>query len=254
MPSPYRDDVTEVVSDGSGSVWATTGRALARLDATGGALQVWWADAFLPESFIWGLVLDRHGRLWFGLPNNDTPAGGIVMLAPDGTWQRFTTADGLATDDVWAIAVDEEQDEIVAIGNGGLSIRAADGGWRAMAIPDGLDGGSWVDAMVDHAGNRWFGSDDSGLWRRGGDGTWEHVQTVAGAPLQKVWALGRGPDGTLLVAPVGGGLLHLDAGGSWRRHAPPAGAAAGGPWVGAIAVGRDGAVWLATSDGAVRVR
>jgi len=75
------------------------------------------------------------GAKWFGT------RGGVGRLSADGSWQTFTTADGLVCDTVLAIAIDAATgDKWFGTdpgprGRGGVSRLGADGSWVTFTIP-----------------------------------------------------------------------------------------------------------------------
>ena len=82
-------------------------------------------------NLITAIRRDRTGRLWFG-----TQGRGICRF--DGNhFTRFTTADGLATDEVRALLADRQGQLWVGTGGGGLS-RFDGQEWTTFTTADGL--------------------------------------------------------------------------------------------------------------------
>jgi len=122
----------------------------------------------LADNYIRSIATDSGGRLWFGTRSGGVSVldhGGTPFYKGDDTWTTFTTADGLANNLVWAIAIDG--------GNrawfgtlGGVSIvdhsstpfDKRDDAWVTFTTTDGLAHNDvWAIAM--DGGNRlWFGT------------------------------------------------------------------------------------------------
>lgn len=228
----------------------------------GAAWQEFPARHFMPgapadeEIVITGAAVDNQSRVWFGIPNYDgTLAGGAVVLSAGGAWQRFTRADGLASDDVKVVAIDHARDRVWAVGTG-LSVRGLSAGdWQALPLPDEFE--SWAHGMlVDLGGNLWIGSGGSGLFRRDPGGAWSRFTQDEGLPSNDVWSLAEHPDGSLWVATSGGLTRHLPDG-TWRDYPIPGSEdplAYHLRQIYDVAVDGRARVWLTTPDGVAILR
>jgi len=105
---------------------------------------------------------DRAGALWFG-----TSRGMSVFQA--GRFHAYTTADGLAGNDIWALC--EEPSGAMWIGTGG-GLSRWEGGKFSRVVEAGAPGTSWVNALyLDSDDALWVGTRGAGLYRRK-DGKW----------------------------------------------------------------------------------
>jgi signal transduction histidine kinase len=102
---------------------------------------------------------DRAGNVWIG-----TIGGGLTRVAPDGTLRVFTSADGLSSERVIALA--EAPDGAIWIGSsGGGLTRMADGRFRVFTTKDGLSSDRVMCLQVDPDGTVWAGTSGGGLNR-----------------------------------------------------------------------------------------
>ena len=141
------------------------------------------------------LALDNVGQVWVSIVRKDGPGVRVV----DGTSfanRRFTTADGLPSDDVYALAKDRKGDiwvgtlKGVAVFNDPGSAIGGTAGFRAPIVRRGPATGfpalltEVVRAVaIDGANRKWFGT-DNGLWLFDEDAT-EALQhfTTLNSPL-----------------------------------------------------------------------
>lgn len=228
----------------------------------GAAWQEYPARHFMPDApadeeiVITGAAVDNLGRVWFGIPNYDgTLAGGIVALSPGGAWQRFTRADGLASDDVKVVAIDHARDRVWAVGTG-LSMRGLSAGdWQALPLPTAFEG--WAHGMlIDAGGSLWIGSGGSGVFRRDPDGAWSQFTKDDGLPSDDIWSLAEHPDGSLWVA-TSNGLTRRLPDGTWRSYPIPGSEdplAYSLRQIFDVEVDGRARVWLATPDGVAVLR
>lgn len=138
-----------------GSVWAGTEGGLHRYDGERWELRV-LGPAGEPED-IRALLEDRQGNLWVG-----THGGGLVRRSKEGDDVRYTQADGLSSDVVWALY--EGGDRTLWIGTrDGLNWRS---GMRfhAVRVANGLLEAAVNSVMEDLLGQVWW-SGDRGVYR-----------------------------------------------------------------------------------------
>src|SRR5207248_6833859 len=114
------------------------------------------------HSLIRALLEDRQANLWVG-----SIGSGVARISPDGEVLRYTTREGLPSDNVFCLASDSK-DRIWICTNQGL-VRLEHGRFRVFTAADGLptnqiratcearDGTRWV-AGLDFALSRWNGS------------------------------------------------------------------------------------------------
>jgi ligand-binding sensor domain-containing protein len=137
--------------------WLGTGAGLVRIE--GGAVTRAWTTSTvpaLPSPQVNDLALDPEGNLWIAT------SAGISILAPDGTLETFTSADGLVDDAVACLAWEPASGAMWAGTAHGLSrivlgggpgpafsggtylypnpVRGADGGIRIGGLTDAAEG------------------------------------------------------------------------------------------------------------------
>ncbi len=178
-----RTRFNDLVVDANGIVFASTDDGVLRWDSASATGEHRWlteADG-VPAGTIGALALDAAGNLWLAAKPTETIADadattGVRRVAPDGTWQAFTTADGLAGNAVYAIEVDPEGRVWVAAWHG-VSRQEADGTWTTVRNPnenlrcDGLDCRHTKLAIAFGGGMAWFGN-AGGVSRLNSSGRW----------------------------------------------------------------------------------
>jgi signal transduction histidine kinase/ligand-binding sensor domain-containing protein len=168
LTSRFEQNVTSVFVDREKQVWVGTGSGLFQLKGTRlervpgpGAIQ----------TAVTVIHQDRQGRLWFG-----TQAG-IVRRAGEA-WDRFTTLQGLTSDNVRAIADDAAGNLWIGTTGGGLN-RLRDGQLSAFRKQDGaLPSDDITSLLPDEDGALWIGT-PGGLVRFAG-GQWTRYTTEDG--------------------------------------------------------------------------
>lgn len=197
-------EIRALARDHAGYLWIATADGLARHDGVG--MRVWrhvpGDTGGLPGNNIQALAVDARDRVWVAVEGV-----GISILDPQR--RRFTPlrkADGLASDEVWSLAV---QGDAVWVGTYDAGITRIDGAGRMQhqAQAEGLPSDTVLALAVDADGTVWAGT-DAGLARFAG-GRWQ-VETLPGAegaPI--VYALVPQADGFWVGTSLG----------VWRRHA-----------------------------------
>ena len=116
-----------------------------------------------------------------------------VHLAQPGTWETYTTADGLASNYVRSIAV--EGDNIWFGTNNGVSVFDGET-WTTYDTSDGLVNKIVNAIAIDQEGNKWFGTqggvsklDDGGTPHNKDDDTWTNYSTLPGGLSNKIFAV-----------------------------------------------------------------
>jgi len=241
-----------------GSAWASTGTQMARFGPAGDGADYFAASSFLDGAFLGPPSVDGDGTVWFGLPNNDTPPGGVVALtrtfADFGTWLRFTTADGLFSDNVHAVLLDPARRTIWALGEG-LSVREPDGAWHSAGASDAIQSEVYEAGLIDRSGNRWFAGngvvavlDAAGAWR---------VEEVQGSLEWLAQAIAEDSSGRVWLG-THRGLLRREPNGSWQTIPVPAGSTLGETmgWnsINALVALPNGELWAATRRGIAILR
>ena len=156
------DNITALYEDRDGRIWIGTATGVFRFDqpvAPGcrrsARLSALPAPADLFRGGVWAIHQDQAGRFWFG-----TNRG--LLRYEAGRFTRYTTADGLAGDEIKAILEDRGA---LWIGTwGGLS-RLAEGQFTSYTERDGLASNHIRTLYQDAEGTLWIGTYDGGLSR-----------------------------------------------------------------------------------------
>jgi len=170
----------------------------------------------------------------------------------DATWTTYNTSDGLASDNVKAIAVDGEGNIWFGTSNG---VSVFDGeNWTTYGTSDGLVNRFVTAIAIDEEDNKWFGTYSKGVSKF--DGTnwttynafnsglaFDAITSIAVDQAGNIWFGTRLNDGS------GYGVSKF-TGGSWTTHNTSNGALASDS-VNAVAADLSGNVWVATTLGGV---
>jgi hypothetical protein len=170
------DDVYAIAVDGVGRKWFCTWDGGVSVLDDGGTPHDKGDDTWttfttadgLADNRVYTAAVDGAGRKWFG-----TWGGGVSVLDDSGTphdkgddtWTTFTSADGLADDWVYAIAVDEAGRKwfgtgygVSVLNDGGTPHDKGDDTWTSFTTADGL-ADDYVQDIAFGAGNQvWFGT------------------------------------------------------------------------------------------------
>lgn len=107
---------------------------------------------------------DRSGGIWLNHYGN-----GLFHVTADGQFQRFTTADGLPGDRVWAWLEGREGDIWLGVDRGGLA-RLRERRFQVIGPASGLSGPAAFSVCESPAGTVWLGTSGGGLSRwQGGE-------------------------------------------------------------------------------------
>lgn len=264
------NEVRAVLIDGEESVWlGFRDDGLVHLSAAG--MRRWDSEDGLVSDGVADLHQDRDGRIWaVGL-------GGYTVL-DRGEWTAHTRFGGLEPRVVFS--VHEATDGggfwlgtsagAVRVGDGAPeTVTAADGLPHAVvhAVAVGRDGTTWFATRNGLAGDRGDGIEtlykgtnfrsavigpDGAVWLGTSDGAWEirgdeRIRHLEGRTLVVPLVTG---DGMVWAVSEGEGAYRLRAG-RWRRFSTADGLPS--DTVYDAAQGPDGAIWLATAAGAVRL-
>ena len=106
-----------------------------------------------------GMHEDRKGGVWFNHYGN-----GLFHIAPDGHFHRFTSAEGLPGDRIWAWFEGSEGDIWVGVDRGGLA-RLRERRFQVIGQAEGLPAKAALSVCEDQQGAMWFGTSGGGLSR-----------------------------------------------------------------------------------------
>ena len=262
-----------------GSIWIGTNGGLTRM--TGDRLVTYTTRDGLPDNHVNALWEDRDGSLWIGTDK------GLVKNR-DGTFDTYTTRDGLSSNVVTALYEDTAGSLWVGT-NGGVSRRSG-GKFDRLSVKEGLNHDSVGALAGDREGNLWIGTNGGGVTKltdrsfstlsrqeglsndfartilEGSDGTiWIGTQGAGlnrvkdgrvvavygmreGLPGETVTALLQRADGSILIGTTAGlarlqqGRIAIVRADQFQRHS-----------IRALFEGRDGALWVATSGGGLKI-
>jgi len=321
-PIPFSGRVSTLAADARGVIWVGASNLLSRWDGTqfetrtptnseppgevmtivptrdGGAwvlangrLRKLWGRRWVAEAAAWNGLLgpasghamgaqeDREGGVWFNHYGN-----GLFHVTPDGKFQRFTSAEGLPGERIWAWFQGREGDIWLGVDRGGLA-RLRERQFQVIGPAEGLTARAALSVCEEDNGTVWFGTSGGGLCR------WDGVEIQSyevGARASAnfvfsvfpqrgggVWLsaadgeeLFRFNEGRLERAPWevhGVKVLLTDRAGrlwmgtksglNWwtpqRRRSFSARDGLSGSAVRALAEGNDGAIWCGGDDGAL---
>jgi signal transduction histidine kinase len=274
--------VTAVFEDRDGDLWIGTTRGLERLRE--GVFATFSTAQGLPSDSVGPVYVDAGGRTWFGAAEGGlfwmrdgdvgrvTQAGlaedviysiagdgneiwvgrqkgGLTHLAVNGdamVARRFTQADGLAQNNIYA--VQQTRDGAVWAGtlSGGVS-RFKAGVFTTYTKADGLASNTVASILETAAGTMWFATPNGvSVLSRGG---WRSYSTADGLPSNDVNTLIEDSTGRVWAG-TAAGLAVIHAG--QLRPAARVPASLRGSILG-LADDRTGYLWIATADRVLRV-
>ena len=191
---PAGQQVNAIWGEASGLLWCGTEQGISRYSTAG--WDTFEESAGKDVQVVWS---GRPADYWFG-----TDGAGVIHLRSN-KWTNFGTAEGLASDRVFAIW--GKGSNTVWVGTDrGASLYDGDD-WTTFGPDDGLAGRQVRALWGDGRKTFWFGT-ESGLSRYDGE-TWTTFSTADGLPSDQVLALWGDDEGTLWVG-TEGGLSHYD--------------------------------------------
>ena len=201
-------DINYIAVDNANNKWlaTTNSRYLIRFDGTN------WSNFKHNGGLLACLHIDRFDNIWIGgfLPRSGVnllkyngiqfePYPGILNVSSiksespntlwyatwgngvykyDGTdWKHYTTADGLASDTIWDIFIDEKGAKWMATSKGITSYNGVE--WKTYTTADGVAGYDVYSIASDVNGVKWFATTSSGVSRFDGT-TWKTYTTKDG--------------------------------------------------------------------------
>jgi ligand-binding sensor domain-containing protein len=151
---PAQTFFRDVLIDKVGVVWISTSNGLARFD--NGSWKVFTESDGLKSRDL-SAIVEGQGAIWFAYRD----ALGIGRLQFNGNRidaTRLTTADGLSSDLIYALAFDASG-RLWATTDNGVNV-LDHGRWRRYGMEDGLiwDDGDDLALFADHEGKVWIGT------------------------------------------------------------------------------------------------
>jgi ligand-binding sensor domain-containing protein len=153
------------------------------------------------------IAIDAEGNKWFGTWEGVSKFDGT-------TWTTYDTLDGLACNNVLAIAIDAEANKKTALvnkwfGTYGGGVSKFDGtNWTTYNSSNGLLCDLVHAIAIDVQGNKWFGTSGAHYWEGGiskFDGTnWTFYSTADGLVNHDVFAIAIDAEGSKWFGTLGG--------------------------------------------------
>jgi ligand-binding sensor domain-containing protein/signal transduction histidine kinase len=155
---PPKTIFTSFCEDNAGNLWIAASEGGGLLRYHGGKLERFTIGDGIPAGWILWLHLDLRGRLWMGssidgLNRIDEPTADAPHIS-----RRFTTADGLSSNDIRTITEDRWGRIYVGTGHGVDRLDAETGNVKHYTSADGLPKGMIEASFRDHEGALWFSS------------------------------------------------------------------------------------------------
>lgn len=225
-----------VVPNGAGGLWLGSADGLFRFDA-GRAVAFPLPEA--RERTVRAIYQDRDGTLWVG------SLSGLYALR-QSRLMRFTTANGLASNQIISILEDREGSLWLGTTDAGLN-RVKHQRIANYTTRDGLSDNRMWTVFEDRDSNLWAGSSDGTLSRlKPGETTFKKVREFGATILAMV----QDPSGALWLGTRGTGLYRSEGpDAAWK--AMPAPPMENTSLVSSICPARDGSVWIAYLGGGV---
>lgn len=154
---PPNTDFTAFREDKVGNLWIATSEGGGLLRYREGRFKRFTVDDGVPPGWIIWLYLDRAGRLWVGsqlggLNRIDDITADILRVT------KYTTADGLSSNNIRSITEDEWGRIYVGTGHGVDRLDPETRSVKQFTVADGLPKGTVEIAFRDRQGALWFGS------------------------------------------------------------------------------------------------
>lgn len=282
-PEAWSGKVTAVLAGSDGLVWMGGAGRVGRFDSK--RVEIWGAEAGVPNERIDGLILDGSGTLWVrtanhllskstegpfeeqgqGLPSSTyfgslyldrsgelwVPTDlGLARRATGVGWDVIGQRRGLTADAVNAVVQDREGLLWVGMGGAGLDCWLGYPSWTSVGTAEGLSNNSVWSITRDASGTLWVGT-DQGLNRLDRTGRWRAWHEADGLAGQCAYVVKPGSHGEVWVGFLPGGVSRFD---TRRERIESYGASDGlaGDRVYGLELGQDGALWVATSAGLYR--
>ena len=216
-----------------------------------------------PAQFIMAMANDAAGNVWLG-----TEDRGLFRVNPaTGKWKQFKAKDGVADDNVYAVAVDKLGRVWCGTLNHGVSVFNGKQ-WKNFGIEDGPFGERVFDIQCSPTdGDVWMAT-SAGLARyRLASDTWSYVTRLDGLPSDQVQSLAFNKYGDLFAGLQCGGVAiaraqdfhrtwtlcaapwYFNEGQTAPYPLTPRGVGLPSNLINDVLVARDGTVWVATVAG-----
>lgn len=241
--TPACSSPTTLVLDGNGHLWVgcpSTG--IAEFDGKEWTRYTSLDTPGITSDAITSSAFEPPDTLYFG-----TMGGGVLLRLGNGTFQSIKSTDGLASDDVQAVAVGADGAKWFGTKAGvtrmqGMSL-------SSFHMADGLIQDAVNSVAIEPDGTVWFAADD-GVSRYNGTWTNFHAGRGAGSPIPGNFdEIKVGPDGMVWAVSRTGGAVFYQ-GGKWQAVTTDDGLPSN--VVSSVGFDPDGAVWLGSGNSVVK--
>jgi len=216
-----------------------------RFDPTGNE----WKNGIIEEVSI-PRATDALGNLWSGAWD------GLWVITPDRSRQNLTTQEGLPSDQINAVAFDQEGKAWVGTGSGLATLK----GSLVMNVTSnrdlGLDGEGIHRVLIDARGGIWVAAETGANFAYlppGGNWTLQSPSLLFGSAPERITDFAEAPNGDVLVSTYGDGFYRRTPDGKWTRvKIGEPGVTQPINYILCLATGIDGSLWLGLEDRAAR--
>ena len=236
--------IYSILQTRNGYLWLGTQDGLIRFDGLRFRLFDESTEIPFPRSLVRSLYEDKRGDLWIG-----SVGSGLGRLSAQGEFRRYTTKDGLPSDDVFWVSSDAKGRLLLSTDRGLATFEQ--GRFRVFTAANGLPSNNLRFTCADRAGNQWVTGIDFGA------GKWDGARFAAYQPAGaarsasgRVTALDCAQDGSVWVG-ANETLTQITSSGSHQFSTEDG--LPEGP-VSALTDSADGTVWIGTRDGVSRYR
>lgn len=225
------NSVTDVALSHDGSLWIATAAGLVRWKER--ALETVPASRLPSHARIESLIEDHDDTLWIGFNH-----AGLAALR-DGKLARFTTADGLPSNEINQVYEDREGHLWIGLLQGGVVERRR-GLFHDFGKREGLSENLVWSVLEAHDESLWVGTNDTGLNHIDKNGKVRVYTLADGLPDNTIFGLWEDTDQSLWTGSERGVLSHLWNGKITQYHDPES----RGSRLGSIVGTGDGSLWL----------
>ena len=231
-------EVNDICQDQLGYIWVATNSGVSKFD--GKRFKNYNYRDGLAENICISIMCDRMGQIWVG-----HAVGGISIIGKDSIW-TIDESKGLANNEVQDLFQDKNGN-IWAATFGGIS--TFDGKkWTSKTVADGLASNNTRTISQDAEGNIWVGTYGAGLNIIRGN-KMDHLYMGNGLVNNYVTSIFI-KKGRVLIGTLGG--VSIWEGGRFSNTSATEGLS--NNQINDLSVNRVGDIWLATYNGANRIR